>query len=124
MNLKLLLIKVQQRLKPILSIILFSIVFLSINANALDRASPTLPSWSDAAEHTESSQLRSVIEPVKWAKRNLDRVRSKGDVKKQVKQRYEDAEVLKIWLNKSGDSYNVKLLSRGKIRIIQVNSSR
>ena len=50
-------------------------------------------------------------------------VRSKSDVMREVKQRY-NAKVLKISLNEKSGTYNVRvLMPNGKVRSLQVNAA-
>ena len=52
-------------------------------------------------------------------------LRSRSEVMQEVKRRYSGAEVLKIALNRSGTSYNVRvLMPSGKVRSLQVSALR
>ena len=52
-------------------------------------------------------------------------LRSRSEVMQEVKRRYSGAEVLKIALNRSGTSYNVRvLMPSGKVRSLQISALR
>lgn len=69
-------------------------------------------------------QIRNVETPLRWVQNNRGNFRSKGEVVKEVKRRY-NAKVLKISLNEQRAVYNVRMLMpSGKVRNIQVSARR
>ncbi|NNC98600.1 MAG: hypothetical protein HKN85_00300 [Gammaproteobacteria bacterium] len=82
-------------------------------------------SWVERSpRYGHGEELRSVLQPLRWVKGENRKFRSKSDVMRQVKARY-NATVLKISLNEKREVYNVRLLMQsGKIRNIQVSARR
>ncbi|MCH2191616.1 MAG: hypothetical protein MK188_11890 [Gammaproteobacteria bacterium] len=76
-------------------------------------------------ERKDSNQTRLYQDLLVQNKRNSEyRLRSKSEVVREVKQRY-NAEVLKISLNKQRATYQVRiLLPNGRVKQISVNAKR
>ena len=75
-----------------------------------------------------SSQLESVLKPIRHAQNGRDKdrenFRSRSEVVREIKQRY-DAKVLKISLNEARAVYDVRvLMPNGKVRNMQVSARR
>lgn len=69
-------------------------------------------------------QSRAVITALRWAQREQNNFRSKADVIKEVKSRYQ-AKVLKVTLNERRATYTVRvLLPNGKIKTLRISALR
>ena len=85
-----------------------------------------LTGTSTLAQFEYGNSISRVPEPGVWVAQNdrRDNYRSKSDVMREVKRRY-DARVLKISLNEKHGVYRVRLLMpNGKVRNITVSATR
>ncbi|MEM7361143.1 MAG: hypothetical protein AAF431_18795 [Pseudomonadota bacterium] len=103
-----------------------------------------LPGWAEVSEHGQAypqgehwepdydpygdegvrQDLRSIEPEYHWVQNNRGNFRSKAEVVREVKRRY-NAKVLKISLNEQRAVYNVRMLMpSGKVRNIQVSARR
>lgn len=111
-------------------------VFIAVLLSSLSTASATSLS-SGAYDYTVGSSVssfdpqaklhRSTVTPrgqKQFSKNNNGELRSKSDVMREVKKRY-NAEILRISLSKNGRTYVVRMLMpNGKVRSVQVNALR
>ena len=77
-------------------------------------------------QNSDDSTLRSVVQPLRHsqAQSNSSSFRSKSDVMREVKSRY-NGQVVKISLNERSATYHVRvLLPNGKVKNLSINARK
>ena len=117
------------------NLLAISVVLVSFFASALAIAlesngaeNTSFRPWSEEIYTQRQSgfepRLENVIRPLRWVKNEDRKLRSKGEVMSEVKNRY-NAKVLRISLNEKRGVYNVRiLLPSGKVKNVQLSARR
>lgn len=106
-----------------LSFIAFALT-LSVDASAIGHSS-NKKNTVDVREQQHRNSIKKVYAPINIQLSQKKKVRSRSDAIREVKSRYNNAEVLRIKLNEKSMVYQVRvLMPNGKVKNVTVSATR